>query len=243
MTFPYIEKYEIIPGRFVEVVRCDVVPGGFKRLAVDGVYKKMKANNLVFATNSLGTGALALTLSLEGSGKNIVIFLSNLDSISPNLSLCEKLGARLDFSGKADIFDSEGLRKEALEKYKDDNCEVLPLGLENEEVKENIVKIAKDIFSSKVPKELWVATASGLTVRALQEALPETNFHAVLVKGNNPDVGKAKVHISKEKFIEQAKIIPPYPSNLNYDAKVWSILLEFISRENFNHNPTIFNIA
>ncbi len=242
MQVPLIEKYEIVPGKFVDVVRCDVVLGGFKRLAIEGVYEKLKAKTLVFATNSFGTGALALTLSLQGSNKNIIIFLSISDSISPNLSFCEKMGATLDFSGKAESFNSEKLRREALEKYTGDEYEVLPLGLENEEVKENIVKIAKQIFSSKIPQELWVATASGLTIRTLQDAFPGTEFHAVLVKGDSPDTGRVHIHRPKEKFTELARVLPPYPSNSNYDAKVWAVLIEELSKNSLI-NPTIFNIA
>jgi hypothetical protein len=238
-----IEKYEISPSNYVDIVRCDLVQGGFKRLAIDGVYTKSKANNLVFATNSLGTGGLALTLSLVESGKHPIIFLSKSDSLSHDLSLCKKMGAQLDFSGKSEPFDSDSLRMEALEKYNSADYEVLPLGLENEEVKSNIVRLAKNIFSSKSPQEIWVATASGLTIRSLQIAFPNTNFHAVLVKGNNPNVGKAEVHKPKEIFTEAARIIPPYPSNSNYDAKVWEVILEYSKEHEIKDGTVIFNIA
>jgi len=237
---PSIEKYELSPDIFIDVVRCDVIQGGFKRIAIDNVYTHSKADTLVFATNSLGTGALALTLSLQESNKHIIIFLSKSDSLSSNLSLCEKMGALLDFSGNSETFNSDGLREEALDKYSGINYEVLPLGLENKKVRTNIIQIAKSIFCSKVPKEMWIATASGLTIRSLQIAFPFTRFHAVLVKGNNPDVGGAEIHIAKEPFEDSAKIMPPYPSNSNYDAKVWGVLLE----ENVIPKGTvIFNIA
>ena len=243
IEIPLIKKYELNPKNLVDVVRCDVVQGGFKRLAIDGVYTKSKANNLIFATNSLGTGGLALTLSLLESGKYPIIFLSKLDSLSRDLSLCEKMGAQLDFSGIAEPFDSDALRKEALEKYSNTDYEVLPLGLENEEVKSNIVKLAKNIFSSKTPREVWVATASGLTIRSLQIAFPDANFYAVLVKGNTPDVGKAEVHKLKEIFKESARVMPPYPSNSNYDAKVWEVMLEYSKEHEIKDGTVIFNIA
>lgn len=242
---PIIEKYELMPGKWVDVVRGDTIPGGFKRLAIDGVYTKSKVDNLVFATNSLGTGALALTFSLQGSDKYPIIFLSKLDSRSAALSLCEKMGAQLDFSGNSKPADSDGLRKEALEKYPGATYEVLPLGLENEEVRENIIKLGKSIFSGKVPREIWVATASGLTIRSLQLALPNVQFHAVLVKGNNPNVGNAEIHIPEERFEQLATIIPSYSSNLNYDAKVWKVLIQHfkIKEREFGTGVTIFNIA
>ncbi len=240
---PPIEKYQISPNSWVDVVRCDMVEGGFKRLAIDGVYTKTKSETLVFASNSLGSGPLALTLSLQGYGKKVIIFLSKLDSISPNLALVEKMGGRLDFSGNADPSDSENLRKEALAKYTDPMYEVLPLGLENEEVTSNIVKIAKQIFSKNVPAHIWIATASGLTLRGLERVLPSTQFHAVLVKGNQPNVGKAQIYKPIENFQESAKVLPPYPSNKNYDAKVWEVLFERSKNIEVEQGTLIFNIA
>jgi hypothetical protein len=48
--FLFIEEYEIKPSKWVSVVRCNQIGGGFKRLAIDGVYSKTKANNLVVAS-------------------------------------------------------------------------------------------------------------------------------------------------------------------------------------------------
>ena len=146
IKLPSIEKYEIKPSVWINVVRCDLIEGGFKRLAIDGVYSKSKADTLVFASNSLGSGSLALVSSLKGTNKKVIIFLSKSDSISPNLSQCKEMNAELDFSGTAAPFDSDNLRKEALLKYSDPNYEVLPIGLENEEVRKNIVK--KDILKN-----------------------------------------------------------------------------------------------
>lgn len=243
VTLPIIEKYEIKPSIFIEVVRCDTIEGGFKRLVIDGVYSKSKAGTLVFASNSLGSGPLALTSSLQGTNKKVIIFLSKSDTISQNLEQCKKMGAQLDFSGNSDSFDSDSLRKEALEKYTTSSYEVLPLGLANEEVTLNIIKIAKEIFSKNTPKDVWIVAASGMTLHGLQIALPETQFHAVLVKGNNPDIGNSKLYKPAESFTEKAKNIPPYPANANYDAKIWGVLLNSIGKENIENGTVIFNIA
>jgi hypothetical protein len=243
IKLPIIEKYEIKPSIFVDVVRCDTIEGGFKRLIIDGVYSKSKSDTLVFASNSLGSGPLALTSSLQGTNKKVIIFLSKLDTMSQNLELCKNMGAQLDFSGNADAFDSDNLRKEALEKYATSNYEVLPIGLANEEVTLNIVKIAKEIFSKNIPKDLWIVAASGMTLHGLQIALPETRFHAVLVKGNNPDIGNAQSYKPVEEFTEKAKITPPYPANNNYDAKIWGVLLDSIGKEDIGNGTVVFNIA
>lgn len=238
-----IEKHKLTHTCFVDVVRCDVVEGGFKKLAIDGVYIKSQAHNLVFATNSYGAGSIAFTISSKNSRKRPIIFLSKRDKLSPSLILCKKNGAQLDFSGEAESSDSFTLRNEAIKKYNVDNYEVLPLGLENDEVQSNMISLAQKIFNSSVPKEIWIATASGFTIRSLQIAFPETSFNAVLVKGNNPNVGKANIYRPKENFEEIANIRPPYPSNPNYDAKVWGVLLNYNNEYRIKDGTTIFNIA
>lgn len=221
----------------LRVVRGDMIEGGFKSLALDGIFVNFSKKNLVFATNSYGFGALALTLSLQHTDKRVIIFLSKADSISPNLLLCQQLGAILDFSGTSNLRDSVGLKAEASKLYNSVEYEILPLGLETPEVRLKISEIARSLFSNP-PEELWIATASGLLVRTFQEVLPVTKFHAVLVKGNKPEIGRAVPHIPEESFEEPAKEPPPYKSAEHYDAKVWRI-----ARENGSRNAMIFNVA
>lgn len=232
LALPPITLHE---GR--RVIRGDLIEGGFKRLAIDGVFKKSSKDNLVFATNSFGFGALALTLSLQHSTKHPIIFLSKSDSMSPNLEWCRQLGATLDFSGHANVADSSALADQARDKYDSESHEVLPLGLENEEVRKRIAVIVKQILPNP-PEEIWMAVASGLLIRTIQSVFPSTKFHAVLVKGNNPDIGRAQRHIPEERFDEPAKLIPPYPSAKHYDAKVWRIAIEQGSSQSM-----IFNVA
>lgn len=217
---PPIERHEGF-----SVVRGDLIEGGFKRLAIDGVFTKSKASHLVFASNSLGYGGIALTRSLQGTGKTPVIFLSENDQMSPNLDLCKELGAKIFFNGKSSMNDSEGLRAEACKIFTDKKYEILPVGLETAQVRKNIADAARALFPV-APKELWVAVGSGMTVRVLQETFPSCRFHAVLVKGNNPDIGKAKAHIPPQTFNEHAQILPPFNSSRNYDAKVWQEMLQ-----------------
>ncbi len=161
MELPPIEKYEITPRKWVDVVRCNKIDGGLKRFAIEGVYSKVEPDNVVFPSNSYGLGGLALTLSLQGSGKHPIIFLSKNDTLSPDLERCQAMGAELDFSGNALPFDSENLRHEAVAKYSDKQYEVLPLGLENAQVRANIAGLARSMFPFMPPSELWVTTASG----------------------------------------------------------------------------------
>lgn len=232
LTLPPITSHEGL-----QVVRGDMIEGGFKRLAIDGIFKNIPKENVVFATNSYGFGAVALTLSLQHTNKRIIIFLSKWDSISPNLLWCQKLGATLDFSGNSNLRDSAALQAEARNLYDSDAYEILPLGLETPEVRCRIFEIAKLLFPHP-PKELWIATASGLLVRTFQNVFPSTKFHAVLVKGSKSDIGRAEPHIPEERFEEPAKILPPYQSAAHYDAKVWRI-----AREKGIKDATILNVA
>lgn len=243
----------------IDVVRGDDIAGGFKRLAIDGVFTKTN-KVLVMASSSGGLGPRALVQSLNGEAvkRRPIIFLSRADERSETLARCEQLGANLKFLGDSAPADAAGLRdealqiytppqtgepgehvkklcpkrREALHLYAGDEFEVLPRGLENAEVEQRIAELTHAIFPT-APKTIWMAAGSGFVVRAMQQALPFTEFHAVLVKHNGKDVniGRAIPHTPDEIFKEPAYVRPPYPSSPRYDAKVWRQLLENLDNE------------
>jgi len=208
------------------VVRGDEVEGGIKAYAVGDLFSGIKEKTILFASNSVGYGSIAVSLALKNNkSKQALIFLSKKDNVSVNTAKCVELGAKVHFIGKSDPGDSEGLRNEAIQRFSRDTTYIVPLGVEHPIVKKNIQKLAMSLFSVP-PKELWMACGSGFTIRALQEIWLETSFHGVCVKGNNPDIGKAKKYIPDEEFFDMAEFPPPYNSSPYYDAKVWRFVLK-----------------
>ena len=71
------------------------------------------------------------------------------------------------------------------------------------------------------PSEVWTVAGSGVLTRSLQLAWPVASFNAVLVGKKDSDVGKARRIIHADSFDAPARILPPFPSAKNYDAKAW----------------------
>ncbi len=242
LELPPITRHSI-KGSWVDVIRFDAVHGGLKTYGIaGGVFTRGDEPNLVYASNSLGYGSLAFTLSTQGTGKHPIIFLSKHDSMSPNLEECKKLGADLVFEGESDPSDSTNLRVEASQKYTGNSYKIIPMGLDTEEVRRNISETLQAVFRrmQKPPQELWVSTATGLIAVAAQSALPFCQVNAVTVKHNNPRLERARGFDPREKFNEEAFLLPPYKSAPHYDAKVWA---EFIKHGRLDKNPAIINVA
>src|SRR5438128_11379913 len=73
------------------------------------------------------------------------------------------------------------------------------------------------------PSEVWTVAGSGVLTRALQLAWPAARFFAVQV-GTAPNAGRAEVIKARERFEQDAKVRPPFPSCSNFDAKAWRFI-------------------
>lgn len=92
------------------------------------------------------------------------------------------------------------------------------------------------------PKRLWLVCGSGTVLSALRNIWPKTHFLIVQV-GHEIDEkilnGLEKtVYIASEKFTQPAIENPPYPSNENYDAKLWKFV-----KEHGQDGDCIWNVA
>lgn len=76
------------------------------------------------------------------------------------------------------------------------------------------------------PKEVWTVSGSGTLTRGLQIAWPDAKFFTVRI-GSARDCGKASIFDAPEKFENDAKDPPPWPSCANYDAKAWQFMKRF----------------
>jgi hypothetical protein len=65
----------------------------------------------------------------------------------------------------------------------------------------------------------------GTKARALSVLFDMEHREYVQV-GHVPDVGRAVLHKAPERFEDDAKVPPPFPSCSNYDAKAWRFIAE-----------------
>lgn len=214
MIPPVIEEHEGIL-----VVRDDLVPGGTKARVLPVLIGA--AEEYVYASPAYGYAQVALAHTCAALGKQATVFTAKRHELHPRTQEARDAGARI-------VLVPTGYLSNVTAKARA-YCELtgavlLPWGLDVPEIGRALAEVARGLPVS--PAEVWTVAGSGTLTRALQEAWPEASFHAVRV-GAEADCGRATVHQAPERFEDDAKAPPPFPSCSNYDAKAWA----FIRRE------------
>jgi hypothetical protein len=122
----------------------------------------------------------------------------------------------------------------------------VPFGIADDLFVEMMVaSISKDVERLTPPTRVWSAGGSGCMLKILKEVWPDATFIVVEVgkflngwglyeppgevwrrdpvhvpRATSPDLKTIAYH-HPLRFPEAARVVPPYPSLLNYDAKVW----------------------
>ena len=113
---------------------------------------------------------------------------------------------------------------------------ILPLGLEEKRVFEDIRDLAKNIeieYNINI-SEIWSVGSSGTLTRGLQMAFPDKDVNVVSVghRMKQNEVGRAKLYMSDYKFTQEVKDKdkPPFPSVPTYDAKAWPVMKKYAKK-------------
>lgn len=196
------------------VVRDDMLPGGTKQRVLprflDGAYSEF-----VYATPAYGYAQIALAHACASMGKRATVFVAKRNQLHARTMEAKHAGARIvqvPHGYLSNVQSKARAYAEAAGAY------LLPWGLDFPEFRAALADVARGLGIE--PGEVWCAAGSGTLTRALQHAWPAARHHAVMV-GAEPNAGRATVHAAPEKFEQDAKEPPPFPSCSNYDAKVW----------------------
>ena len=103
---------------------------------------------------------------------------------------------------------------------------LLPIGFDDPTVIASIISVARKMDIR--PNEVWSVGSSGTLTRGLQLAWPDADFHCVCV-GHKGSYGNAKTYKCEIPFNKPAKVKPPFPSAITYDAKCWEFMKEHAS--------------
>lgn len=214
---PVIEPY-----RGFLVVRDDLLPGGTKRRAID-VFFKPEVEEYVYCSPVYGFAQLALAHAARDAGKRATIFCAKRLKRHLLTDQAERAGAKICEvpHGYMSV-----LRARAREYSERTGAEILPFGLNDERFVLALADVARCLPLESPPLEVWTACGSGTLSRALQLAWPEAAFYGVQV-GARPDAGCAHLFVAPEQYEAPAWSPPPFPSNPNYDAKVWQFMQQF----------------
>jgi threonine dehydratase len=219
---PIIELHEGF-----QIVREDLVPGGTKARILPEILKDIDADEFVYPSTTYGYGPLAVAHAAKELGKKAVLFYParNRENWTPMMEEAESIGAEIVMVKMGFM----SVLKCRANEYCEENsrAHMVPLGCDTAEFHQGFVDLAKSL--RKRPKEVWCAAGTGALTRALQEAWPNAEHHAVVVAMKTADTGTAIRHTVKIPFERAAKNMPPFPSAANYDAKVWEVMKEHAS--------------
>lgn len=198
------------------VLRDDLLPGGTKRRAIHTLFGH--ASEYVYASPVFGYAQLALAYAAADHGKRSTIFCAARKELHPMTCKTRDAGATIVQVPCGYLTVVTARAREHCERT---GAVLLPFGLNHPAFIGGLAAVARAL--PVTPSEVWTVVGSGVLTRALQVAWPGASFHAVQV-GAVGDAGSAVVHVAPERYEQAAKWLPPFPSCVNYDAKVWGFV-------------------
>lgn len=203
------------------VVRDDLLPGGTKRRALHVLFDEHE--EYVYASPVYGYAQVALALTAQDYGKRATVFCAQRKVRHPRTFEAEAAGAKI-------VEVPHGYLNVVTAHAKGycvgTGAKLLPFGLDDPAFINALADVARTL--SIQPHEVWTVCGSGVLTRALQLAWPEAQFFGVQV-GAYPNAGRARLYRAPEAFERSAKVLPPFPSTDNYDAKAWRFMLQHAS--------------
>ncbi len=196
------------------IVRDDLLEGGSKRRFVDRYMREEieeGAEEFVYGgCPANGYAQLSLTLQANHYGKKAVFFMAkrSLDNLHPYQRQALDYGADIRWVPNGMLPVTKARAREYF--YEDPKRRrILPLGLEEKRVFEDIRDLAKNIeivYSINI-SEIWSVGSSGTLTRGLQMAFPDKEVHCVSVghKMAQHEIGRANLYLSKYKFTQEVK--------------------------------------
>lgn len=214
----------------IQIVRDDLLAGGTKRRVIPALL--YGADEFVYASPAYGYAQIALAHTCREMGKKATIFTAKRQQLHARTLEAKHAGAKIVMVPTGYLSNVQAKAKAYCEAT---GAALLPFGLDVPIVRDGIAEVAANIGIN--PAQVFTVAGSGTLTRALQQAWPNAEFIAVQV-GKSPQVGRARLIIAPEKFEDDAKIKPPFPSCSNYDAKAWRFI-----RQHAEPGALFWNVA
>lgn len=220
LPLPVLEDVKLDASRTIAVVRDDLLPGGTKvrvlaRLMRPGI-------EYVYGSPAEGYAQIALARTAELIGARATVVVAARAKRHPNTAAAVRFGAQ--------ILEVRPGYLTVVQKRVRDHCErtgaePMPFGLDEPAAIEAIANAARSC--SEKPTEVWCVAGSGTLARGLALAWPASTVHAVQV-GRPPKLDAPNIRAlqAPERFEQEARCRPPFPSSANYDAKAWRFIIE-----------------
>jgi len=222
----------------IAVVRDDLLKGGTKQRAAIPFLKTLIAHGkkeFVYASPFSGYAQIALAVSCEAVGAKCTIFAEREgDRISHFSSLIQD-------TATIQLCASLSEAEEAARCYVKNKSKAykIPLGFNDcvyrEKLKQELSRQWEGLCSNLgyIPRRLWVPVGSGTLASIFQTIINDTELHCVDI-GVLPQcddriskvkqLQKVRYMRTQQPFNEAAVHLPPIPSNVFYDAKLWQFV-------------------
>ncbi len=237
----HFQHLPLVNGQKIFIAREDLLPGGTKQRACQPYLQHLVNSGysqFIYASPFAGFAQVALSYCAQRLGIQVILFCEK-DPATQNFHefslLAQKYGAQLILCDS--LIEAETQANHFL--HHRPSFFKIPLGFDDitfrQELK-NALTYPLQSFFEKNPKStrLWVSLGSGTLLKCLRQILPrKINIEAVnvhVLRTDDPRIEMTKyihgvtVHSATQKFSERCEQEPPIPSNIHYDAKVWSFL-------------------
>ncbi len=202
-------------GRIL-VVRDDLIPGGTKVRSLPVLLTD--AAEFVYASPASGYAQIAVAIAARQCGKRATIFCAARKTAHNRTVAAQDAGARIVQvpAGYMTV-----VRARARSYCEVSGARLLPFGLDAPLFIAALADVARGLGLN--PPEVWSVAGSGVLTRALQAAWPDAVVHAIRI-GAMPNAGRARLQQAPERYEQDARLPPPFPSCGNYDAKAWRFI-------------------
>ena len=203
----------------VLVVRDDLLPGGTKMRAILPLMQAHTAAEFVYASPAQGYAQLALAHCTRLLGRRATVFTAARRVPHPLTVATAQAGATVVPvpCGYLSVVQARARAYAASR-----GAFLVPFGAEHAESLSAITTAA--VATGLQPAEVWSVAGSGVLTRALQLAWPGAHFVAVIVGKEGCDTGRARRIVHPLPFGRAARVLPPFPSAVGYDAKAWEYI-------------------
>lgn len=229
------------PPRHLTVFQEGYLLCGTKQRALPLLTSKSESE-LVYTGATSGAAQVLVAWAAKLSGKKATLFVpvySNQPE-HPMLKRAKELGAQVIYKRNAKLFE---LRQAATTHYKQRKAYLVPFGLEEAPFISELIKNLKRNIPDELrytTKTIWLVYGSGVLLKVLKDVFPRAQFSAVVVgkKPKTTQLDRTHFYFSEEQFWDPAKVLPPYQSIPEYDAKVWRFVVDHAKDGDF-----IWNVA
>lgn len=208
------------------VARDDLIGGGTKARYLARLFEGHE--ELVYASPAEGGAQTALAWCARQLGKRATILVAKRAQPHPRALLARRLGAKV-LQVSPGYLTVVQARAAAYAEAR--GAFLVPFGADMPEAIDAIAEAARMAALSANAQQLygidevWCASGSGVLARGLAKAFPLAKRHVVQVgRDLSPaDVAGATIHVADRKFGQEARTVPPFPSDPHYDAKAWEL--------------------